>query len=58
MDRMLQKIGVLFDKEVEEATKRITLVLEPMIIVILGVLVGFVALALILPMLKAVSSMG
>ncbi|MFH1276929.1 MAG: type II secretion system F family protein [Candidatus Eisenbacteria bacterium] len=58
LDRMLQKIGGFYDKEVERATRRMTLALEPALIVVLGVVVGYVALALILPMLKAVSSLG
>lgn len=58
LDRMLEKIGNLYDKEVERATKKMTLILEPALIVGLGVMVGFVALALILPMLKAVTTLG
>lgn len=58
LDIMLQKIGGFYDKEVERATRRITLALEPALIVTLGVVVGYVALALILPMLKAVSTLG
>ncbi len=58
LDRMLEKIGNLYDKEVERTTRKMTLVLEPALIVGLGVVVGFVALALILPMLKAVATLG
>ena len=57
LDRMLQKIGNLYDKEVKAATRRLTLVLEPALVVFLGTVVGFVALAILLPMLKAVTSL-
>ncbi len=58
LELMLQKIGVHYDREVAGATKKLTAVVEPLLIVIIGVVVGFVALALVLPMLKAVTGLG
>lgn len=58
LDIMLQKIGNHYDREVAGATKKLTAVVEPALIVVIGLIVGFVALALVLPMLKAVSGLG
>ncbi len=58
LDTMLRKVGDLYDKELDSATKKMTAVIEPALIVVIGVVVGFVALALVLPMLKAVSGLG
>jgi type IV pilus assembly protein PilC len=58
LDTMLQKIGDHYDREVAGAVKKMTAVVEPALIVVIGIVVGFVALALVLPMLKAVSGFG
>ncbi len=57
LELMLGKIGKMYDKEVEAAARRLMLVLEPALIVVLGVIVAYVALALLLPMLNAVSGL-
>jgi type II secretory pathway component PulF len=58
LERMLVRIGEIYEKEVDRATKRLSVVMEPLMMVGIGVFVSFVALALLLPMVKAIGTMG
>ena len=53
MEKMLEQLAKSYDYQVETSTKRLTVILEPAMIVMLAVLVGFVAFATILPILEA-----
>jgi type IV pilus assembly protein PilC len=47
LDRQLEQAASFFERELEYKIKRATTILEPAIIVFMGVIVGFVAIALI-----------
>jgi len=49
VDDMLLKVADFYESEVEAAIKALTSVIEPVLIVVLGVLVGFVAISVISP---------
>lgn len=49
LDEMLAKISDFFDREVEYTLKKITTLLEPLLTVVMGVVVGFIAIAMYLP---------
>ena len=53
MEGMLLRIAETYRQEVEQSAARLTALLEPAMIVLLALLVGFVALATILPILEA-----
>jgi len=52
LDQMLLRIADNYDLIVEEAVKGLTSLMEPMIIVFMGVTVGFIVLALFLPLFE------
>jgi len=52
LEETLQKVADYYDREVPQAVKRLTTVLESAIIVVLGVTILFVVLAILLPMLS------
>ncbi len=52
LEDMLQQIADAYDLQVATATQRLTAVLEPLLIVLLAILVGFIAFATILPILE------
>ncbi len=52
IEDMLQQIADAYDLQVATATQRLTAVLEPLLIVLLAILVGFIAFATILPILE------
>ncbi len=49
LDEMLRQITTFFDRDIEYAVQRLTRMLEPIMTVVLGVIVGFVLLALYMP---------
>lgn len=52
VEDMLGKIADYYEEEVENATAALTSMLEPMIIIVLGGLVGFILLSIYMPMLS------
>ena len=57
MEEMLQHLAESYDQEVATATQRLTAILEPLLIVMLAFIVGFIALATILPILEVSNAM-
>lgn len=55
-EEMLGKIADYYEEEVENATAALTSMLEPLMIVVLGVLVGFILLAIYMPILGMYSA--
>jgi len=52
LEEMLDRIAVAYDEEIEIATDRMTSVLEPMLIICLAVVVGFIVVSIVLPILQ------
>jgi type IV pilus assembly protein PilC len=52
LDQMLNKVADFYENEVDEAVTAISSLMEPFIIVILGILIGGLVVALYLPILK------
>jgi type IV pilus assembly protein PilC len=57
LDQMLQKIADFYDDEVDTAVGALTSLLEPIMIVFLGVVVGGLVVAMYLPIFKLVTLM-
>ena len=55
LDAMLGKIADFYDDEVDAAVSALTSLLEPMMIVFLGVVVGGIVVAMYLPIFKMVT---
>ncbi|WP_088243652.1 type II secretion system F family protein [Calothrix rhizosoleniae] len=58
LDAMLMKVADFYEDEVEQAVKALTSILEPIMIVILGGMVGTILLAMYLPMFKVFETLG
>ncbi|MFN0116969.1 MAG: type II secretion system F family protein [Elusimicrobiota bacterium] len=52
LDSMLSKIADFYDQEVDVAVKTLTSMIEPIIIVVMGVIIGFIVIAMFLPMFE------
>jgi type IV pilus assembly protein PilC len=52
LDKMLSKIADFYDEEVDAAVDGLTALLEPMLMVFLGIIVGFIVIAMYLPIFK------
>ena len=58
LDQMLNKIADFYDEEVNAAVETLTSVMEPIIIVILAVILGFTLVAMYLPMFDMINAVG
>ncbi len=58
LDSMLAKIADFYDAEVDQAVANLTALLEPLLMVFLGIVVGGVIIAMYLPIFKLVSVVG
>jgi type IV pilus assembly protein PilC len=58
LDSMLMKIADFYEDEVEQAVKALTSILEPVMIVVLGGIVGTILLSMYLPMFKVFDTLG
>ncbi|AEF95020.1 Type II secretion system F domain protein [Desulfotomaculum nigrificans CO-1-SRB] len=53
LDILLERVGIFYDKEVGILVGRLSSVIEPLLIVLLGGIVGFIILAVMLPMISS-----
>jgi type IV pilus assembly protein PilC len=55
LDSMLAKVADYYEDEVDVAVSGLTALLEPLLIVFLGVVIGGIVIAIYLPIFKAVT---
>jgi len=58
LDQMLVKVSNFYDEEVDATLKSLTSLIEPLMIVGLGLIVGFIAVSVISPIYSLVGSLG
>jgi type IV pilus assembly protein PilC len=54
---MLYKVADTYDEEVEVLTETLMSLMEPLLIIFLGGAVGFIVVALFLPLVKLISAL-
>jgi type IV pilus assembly protein PilC len=52
LEELLKKTAQAYDEEVDVAAQKMTSLLEPLMIVVMSVVVGFIVLAILLPILE------
>jgi type IV pilus assembly protein PilC len=57
LDQMLAKIADFYEGEVESQLQSLTSAIEPVMIVFLGVCVGFIVIAMFLPLIQVISNL-
>jgi type IV pilus assembly protein PilC len=57
LDTMLYKIADNYDEEVSVMTEGLTKLIEPLLIVFLGVAVGFIVISLFMPLISLITSL-
>ncbi|HBI24913.1 MAG TPA: pilus assembly protein PilC [Nitrospiraceae bacterium] len=58
LDAMLSKIADFYDEEVDSTVGSLTALLEPMLMIFLGVVIGAIVIAMYLPIFKLAGSIG
>ncbi|MEZ6132069.1 MAG: type II secretion system F family protein [Planctomycetaceae bacterium] len=57
LDDMLYKVADVYDEEVEVKVESLVSLLEPIMVVVLGLIVGFIVIALFLPLIKLLNDL-
>jgi type IV pilus assembly protein PilC len=57
LDAMLSKVADFYESEVDAALASLAAALEPIMIVVLGVIVGFIVISMFLPLVQVISSL-
>jgi type IV pilus assembly protein PilC len=57
LDKMLNKVADTYDEEIETLVAGLTSLLEPVMVITLGVIVGFIVVALFMPMVGMIKGM-
>lgn len=57
VDSMLEKIAIFYEREVDEAVESLTAALEPLLIVFLGTIVGFIVAGMFMPMFAIIGTL-
>ena len=56
LDQMLTKIADFYEDQVDAAVKALTSILEPVMIVVVGGIVGFIVISMYMPLFKVYDS--
>jgi type IV pilus assembly protein PilC len=56
LETMLAKVADFYEEQVEAAVKALTSILEPIMIILVGGMVGFIVIAMYLPMFRVYDS--
>lgn len=57
LDEILDKTADFYDEEVENAIQQMTAILEPIMIVVLAMVIGFIVVAMMLPILTMINTL-
>jgi type IV pilus assembly protein PilC len=57
LDNMLSKVAEFYESEVDATLASLTAMLEPLLIVTLGVIVGFIVISMFMPLISAISQL-
>ena len=52
LDEAMQEIASFYERETDEQIKIMTSLMEPLMILVMGVIVGFIVMAMLLPMFE------
>ncbi len=56
LDLMLEKLADFYDREVDDAASRLSAMIEPLLIIGLGIVAGFIILSVLMPMFSIIGS--
>jgi type IV pilus assembly protein PilC len=57
LDEMLYKVADVYDEEVAVLVDGLISMLEPLMVVVLGLIVGFIVIALFMPLIKLLNDL-
>ena len=57
LDTMLEKVATFYEREVDATVESLTAALEPLMIVVLGFIVGFIVISMFLPLIGVIQNL-
>ena len=58
LDEVLLYLSSFYDDEIDDLSKNLATILEPILLVVMGIAVGFVAISIITPIYELTGSIG
>ncbi len=58
LDSMFMKVADIYDSEVDTTINSLTSIIEPILIITMGLMVGFIVIAMFLPLIKLMTTIG
>ncbi len=58
MDRVMTKIALAYEEEVDSQLSRLVSLIEPLLVIVLSVIVGGILMTVMLPLMEIMSSIG
>lgn len=58
LDKMLEKVADFYESDVDDMVSRLSSIMEPVIVGILGVVIGFIVISVILPLFDVITNVG
>jgi type IV pilus assembly protein PilC len=58
LDKMLEKIADFYESDVDDVISRLNSIIEPVIIGVLGVVIGLIVIAIMIPMFDVITNVG
>ena len=58
LEEMLERVAEAYEEEIETTTARAIAILEPTMIVLMAFIVGFIVVAVMLPILQSTANIG
>lgn len=58
LDKMLEKIADFYESDVDDVVTRLNSIIEPMIIGVLGVVVGIIIVSIVTPLFDVITNAG
>ncbi len=58
LDEILEKTAAFYDEELETALQKLTTMIEPLMIVVMAAVIGFIVVSMVLPMFSMYDALG
>lgn len=58
LDKMLEKVADFYESDVDDMVGRLSSIMEPLIVGILGVVIGFIVISVIIPLFDVITNVG
>lgn len=58
LDKMLEKVADFYESDVDDMVGRLSSIMEPLIVGILGVVIGFIVISVVIPLFDVITNVG